>query len=175
MTVLALSSWGSQFTGETDEPPHRGMSQSGQGLGLGSPEQVLGSLWEIGEGFLEEAASSWDVKRQFGLVAEGTSFVVHRTALPLADLLSPSKHFLLYTVGLSAQHAESPLQNSFSAAILMKPKRFTRRSRGEGGLGGGTACAEPFSQEHQALKSWDQGASCSPSSLNICKKESTIQ
>lgn len=91
-----------------------------------------------------------------------------RAASPLADLLSASKHFLIHRVGLSTQHSESAQQNSSSSALLMKPKDITRKSRGKGVVGRGTAYAEPFSQEDQALKSWDQGASYGPSSPEVC-------
>ena len=49
--------------------------------GWGRPEKVLGSLWEIRKGFLEEAASSGAVRRQFCLAVEGISFEGNRTAL----------------------------------------------------------------------------------------------
>lgn len=58
----------------------RGGKALGGGWG-GSPEQVFGSFWEIREGFLEEEAFSWDVRRQFCLGVEGRSFVVSRNAL----------------------------------------------------------------------------------------------
>lgn len=45
MTLLALPSWGSRSTGETDKSPHSDVPEWVR-LGWGSPEQVLGSFQE---------------------------------------------------------------------------------------------------------------------------------
>ena len=92
----------------------------------------------------EQAASSWDVRRQFCLAVERTTFVVRELlSTPdfpavwlLEDFSSLSNHFLICKMGLPAR---GTLQ-----ALLRKPKDFTRRGHGEGAPGRGTACVKPW-------------------------------